>query len=198
MRLLFPLLLFHLPSLRPLSGSDGLSGQLKDLQKTLDDWKQKERSYQEKINDEAKELEKISSKQGLLLKKKDEAMKKIRDLGSLPSDAFDKYQVGWDKASLYFYSQWWIRDPVLSLKILDSTIIYSPFVLSPQNTSLKQLFSKLEKCNDDLKKYSHVNKKALDQFVNFSDQKEKLLKRKDELDRAHASIVELMQVLEQR
>ena len=67
-----------------------------------------------------------------------------------------------------------------------------------QNTSLKQLFSKLEKCNDDLKKYSHVNKKALDQFVNFSDQKEKLLKRKDELDRAHASIVELMQVLEQR
>ena len=86
----------------------------------------------------------------------------------------------------------------MSLKILDSTIIYSPFVLSPQNTSLKQLFSKLEKCNDDLKKYSHVNKKALDQFVNFSDQKEKLLKRKDELDRAHASIVELMQVLEQR
>jgi len=140
------------------SGSDGLSGELKDLQKTLDDWKQKERSYQERINDEAKELEKISSKQGLLLKKKEEAMKKIRDLGSLPSDAFDKYQ----------------------------------------NTSLKQLFSKLEKCNDDLKKYSHVNKKALDQFVNFSDQKEKLLKRKDELDRAHSSIVELMQVLEQR
>ena len=75
------------------SGSDGLSGQLKDLQKTLDEWKSKERSYQEKINDEAKELEKISSKQGLLLKKKDEAMKKIRDLGSLPSDAFEKYQV---------------------------------------------------------------------------------------------------------
>ena len=76
------------------SGTDGLSGELKDLQKNLDEWKQKERSYQERINDEAKELEKISSKQGLLLKKKEEAMKKIRDLGSLPSDAFDKYQVG--------------------------------------------------------------------------------------------------------
>jgi len=47
-----------------------------------------------------------------------------------------------------------------------------------------QLFHKLEECNAELKKYSHVNKKALDQFVNFSDQKEKLIKRKDELDRA--------------
>ena len=47
-----------------------------------------------------------------------------------------------------------------------------------------QLFHKLEECNMELKKYSHVNKKALDQFVNFSDQKEKLIKRKDELDRA--------------
>jgi len=49
---------------------------------------------------------------------------------------------------------------------------------------LTQLFHKLEECNNELKKYSHVNKKALDQFVNFSDQKEKLIKRKDELDRA--------------
>ncbi len=72
-------------------------------------------------------------------------MRKIRELGSLPSDAFEKYQ----------------------------------------NLSLKQLFKKLEQCNHELKKYSHVNKKALDQFVNFSDQKEKLMKRKDELDRAH-------------
>jgi structural maintenance of chromosome 3 (chondroitin sulfate proteoglycan 6) len=28
-----------------------------------------------------------------------------------------------------------------------------------------------------------VNKKALDQFMSFSDQKEKLVKRKEELDR---------------
>ena len=49
---------------------------------------------------------------------------------------------------------------------------------------LFQLFKQLENCNQKLKKYSHVNKKALDQFVNFSDQKEKLMKRKDELDSA--------------
>ena len=48
-----------------------------------------------------------------------------------------------------------------------------------------QLFKKLDQCNAELKKYSHVNKKALDQFVNFTEQKSKLIKRKEELDRAH-------------
>ena len=42
---------------------------------------------------------------------------------------------------------------------------------------------RLDECNKELKKYSHVNKKALDQFVSFSEQKEKLLARKDEIDR---------------
>ncbi|CAN7999300.1 unnamed protein product [Ixodes pacificus] len=85
-------------------------------------------------------------------------MRKIRELGSLPADAFEKYQ----------------------------------------NLSLKQLFKKLEQSNHELKKYSHVNKKALDQFINFSDQKEKLAKRKEELDRGHSSIQDLMNALEMR
>uniref|UniRef100_A0A8C1RHK5 Structural maintenance of chromosomes 3 n=1 Tax=Cyprinus carpio TaxID=7962 RepID=A0A8C1RHK5_CYPCA len=92
------------------------------------------------------------------LKKKEECMKKIRELGSLPQEAFEKYQT----------------------------------------LTLKQLFRKLEQCNTELKKYSHVNKKALDQFVNFSEQKEKLIKRQEELDRGYKSIMELMNVLELR
>jgi len=67
-----------------------------------------------------------------------------------------------------------------------------------KNMSQKQLFKQLEKANNELKKYSHVNKKALDQYVSFSEQKEKLMKRKDELDRGHKKICDLMDVLEQR
>lgn len=48
-----------------------------------------------------------------------------------------------------------------------------------------QLYKKLEQCNHELKKYSHVNKKALDQFISFSEQKEKLVNRKAELDRGY-------------
>ena len=72
-------------------------------------------------------------------------MKKIRDLGSLPADAFEKYR----------------------------------------KSNVKQLWKKLDKCNSELKKYSHVNKKAMDQYVSFSDEKEKFIKRKEELDKAH-------------
>lgn len=72
-------------------------------------------------------------------------------------------------------------------------VLYSTFF-----PLLQQLFRKLEQCNTELKKYSHVNKKALDQFVNFSEQKEKLIKRQDELDRGYKSIMELMNVLELR
>lgn len=40
----------------------------------------------------------------------------------------------------------------------------------------------LHKCNEQLKKFSHVNKKALDQYVNFTEQREELHKRQAELD----------------
>ena len=52
-----------------------------------------------------------------------------------------------------------------------------------KNMSQKQLFKQLEKANQELKKYSHANKKALDQYVSFSEQKETLISRKEELDK---------------
>eukprot|EP00112_Aurelia_sp_Birch-Aquarium-sp1_P006184 Seg1688.15 transcript_id=Seg1688.15/GoldUCD/mRNA.D3Y31 product="Structural maintenance of chromosomes protein 3" protein_id=Seg1688.15/GoldUCD/D3Y31 len=103
-------------------------------------------------------MEKAANKRSLLIKKKEESMKKIRDLGSLPADAFEKYR----------------------------------------KSNVKQLWKKLDKCNSELKKYSHVNKKAMDQYVSFSDEKEKFIKRKEELDKAHEAIEDLMEVLEQR
>jgi len=132
--------------------------ELRSAQMEVEKWKGIERQCQERLNEDSKELEKMTSKQSILLKKKEECTNKIRELGSLPTDAFDKYQ----------------------------------------KMASKQLFKQLDKANQELKKYSHVNKKALDQFVNFSEQKDKLMKRKEELDRGAASITELMTALEQR
>ena len=66
------------------------------------------------------------------------------------------------------------------------------------NLGLKNLYKKLEQCNRELQKYSHVNKKALDQYLDFSDKKEKLLQRKEDQDAGHKSILDLMTALEQR
>ncbi|CAG0919332.1 unnamed protein product [Notodromas monacha] len=135
-----------------------LSKKHKSAQTELDKWKSREKEILGRMEADARDLEKMASKQTLYQDKISECTQKIRDLGSLPSEAFTKYQ----------------------------------------NLTTKQLFKQLEKANTELKKYGHVNKKALDQFVSFSEQKETLLARKDELDRAHESIQQLMQTLEQR
>ena len=47
---------------------------------------------------------------------------------------------------------------------------------------MKELQKMLHRCNEQLQQFSHVNKKALDQYVNFTEQREELQKRQAELD----------------
>jgi structural maintenance of chromosome 3 (chondroitin sulfate proteoglycan 6) len=67
-----------------------------------------------------------------------------------------------------------------------------------KNSSIKQLYKHLHECNEKLKKYSHVNKKALDQYVNFSEQRAELLQRKKELDEGAESIQKLITNLDRQ
>lgn len=62
------------------------------LEAELEAKRAEEKDYAERIQDDQQSLEKMQSKQSQLFKKKEENMKKIRDLGSLPADAFDKFQ----------------------------------------------------------------------------------------------------------
>ena len=137
---------------------DELNVEFETLQEKLEENKNQERETQEKIDTETKSLETITNKQSLLVKRKEECNKKIRDLGSLPNESFEKYH----------------------------------------KMNSKQLYKELNKCNTELKKYNHVNKKALEQFVSFSEEKEKLLQRKEEVDRGSQAIQDLMDALDNR
>ena len=64
--------------------------------------------------------------------------------------------------------------------------------------SSKQLMATIAKCQQDLQGLTHVNKKALDQFANFSDQRDKLIERQAELDEAETSIRELITHLDHK
>lgn len=52
--------------------------------------------------------------------------------------------------------------------------------------------------NEGLKKFAHVNKKAFEQYTNFTKQRDQLLERREELDKSATSIKELVEVLDQR
>lgn len=64
--------------------------------------------------------------------------------------------------------------------------------------SSKQLMATIAKCQQELQGLTHVNKKALDQFANFSDQRDRLIERQAELDEAEASIRELIEHLDHK
>ena len=52
--------------------------------------------------------------------------------------------------------------------------------------------------NEGLKKFAHVNKKAFEQYNNFTKQRDQLLKRREDLEKSGESIEELVEVLDQR
>jgi structural maintenance of chromosome 3 (chondroitin sulfate proteoglycan 6) len=60
------------------------------------------------------------------------------------------------------------------------------------------LSKKLTTVNENLKKYNHVNKKAIEQFAKFAKQRDSLCERLGELASAKESIEHLMEVLQDR
>lgn len=67
-----------------------------------------------------------------------------------------------------------------------------------EDISSGQLLQKLNKVTTRLEKFSHVNKKALEQYLNFTKQRDGLVERRKELTKSEQSIVDLINVLEQR
>eukprot|EP00842_Homolaphlyctis_polyrhiza_P003526 jgi/Hompol1/4174/HPOL_003549-RA len=103
-------------------------------------------------------MDKFMTRRTILQKKKDDALRKIRDLGVLPEEAFEKY------------------------------------VYADEN----QLVEQLHGVNETLKQFSHVNKKAYEQYSNFAQQKEQLMQRQSELDASDQAINDLIGVLDRR
>jgi len=110
------------------------------------------------LDESAEAAERLLNKRSMGVSKRELYMRKIQDLGSLPS------------AELKAHA----------------------------DDSIKTLMKKLDGVNKKLKKYSHVNKKAFDQYVNFSDQREDLISRKEELDSGAEKVKELIESLDKK
>ncbi|ORX64475.1 RecF/RecN/SMC protein [Anaeromyces robustus] len=124
---------------------------LESIQSELETVQNKQNKYQSKS-------EKYLAKRSRYIQQREESMFKIRELGVLPDEAFEKYQ----------------------------------------NVDRSILEKKFKDAKDILKKYSHINKKAFEQYDNFTKQRNVLNYRKDELDKSAQSIANLINVLDQR
>ncbi|OUM60886.1 hypothetical protein PIROE2DRAFT_66443 [Piromyces sp. E2] len=124
---------------------------LESIQTELETVQNKQNKYQSKS-------EKYLAKRSRYIQQREESMFKIRELGVLPDEAFEKYQ----------------------------------------NIDRSVLEKKFKDAKEILKKYSHINKKAFEQYDNFTKQRNVLNYRKDELDKSAQSIANLINVLDQR
>jgi len=67
-----------------------------------------------------------------------------------------------------------------------------------QSKTTKQIMKLLTTCQAELKKYSHVNKKALDQYMQFTEQCETLNGRREELVTGNKAIEDLIETLDHK
>lgn len=69
-----------------------MSRKQQETQNELERLRTKEKDIDERLAESAKDFDKMASRQTSLQAKITECTDKIRDLGSLPSESFDKYQ----------------------------------------------------------------------------------------------------------
>ena len=67
-----------------------------------------------------------------------------------------------------------------------------------RGTASARLLAEIKECNGKLEKYSHVNKKALDQYVNFADKRERLFARRTECGQGKKEIAKLIASLDRK
>ncbi|GME67086.1 unnamed protein product [[Candida] boidinii] len=92
------------------------------------------------------------------------------------------------------------RRDIINKKIRDLGILPDEAFTTYNDSNILSnvMLKELNEVTESLKKYSHVNKRAIEQFVNFTKQRDALVERRVELDSAKSSIEDLIKVLEKR
>ncbi|KAJ3807263.1 RecF/RecN/SMC [Lentinula lateritia] len=138
--------------------TDDISNKVQTLMKSLEEVQSQQSDDGRNITRQQKITERYLAKRQMLVGRKDECSRSIRDLGVLPEEAFEKYT----------------------------------------NEKPDRLVRKLHTVSEGLKKFAHVNKKAFEQYNNFTKQRDQLLERREDLENSAQSIEELVEVLDQR
>lgn len=155
---------------------DKVATQMESLTNDRSEREQVQQEISARIEKQQKRMEKTLQRKALLTNQAAECAKNIRELGVLPEEAFDKYEH-------------------MEANAVSGIAAFCCYKVT--NRSF-QITSKLKKVNEALKKYKHVNKKAFEQYNNFTNQQDQLMKRRKELDASQGSIEELVEHLDRR
>ena len=135
-----------------------MEGQVRTTKDSLEQVIREQADEARKIEKQDKTINKIMARTRELTQRKEDAERKIRELGVVPGEAYNKHTA----------------------------------------LSAEKIFKELHKINTALKKFSNVNKRAVEQYDGFTKQRDQLLNRQDDLEKSSASIEELIETLDMR
>lgn len=137
-----------------------LTKKLSDLERDLEDQNGKQASLVKQIEKVSKQADKLLASKSLLGQRREEIQEKVRGLGVLPEEAFQKDALA--------------------------------------EFTMDMLYAKLNQSINELKRFAHINKRAMEQFSIFAKEREELVARKQELEESKSSIERLIDTLVQQ
>lgn len=161
-------------------------GELKRIGKSIDRVKTRLDEVDQELDEAKKELEDLERQKTELQTAQQEEARNIERQKKKIERSMAKRALLTDKAQ------------ECSRNIRDLGVLPEEAFEKFERLASNQVVKRLHKVNEALKKYSHVNKKAFEQYANFTKQRDTLIKRREELDSSQSSIEELIQVLDQR
>ncbi|KAF2230010.1 chromosome segregation protein SudA [Viridothelium virens] len=174
-------------------GDSAPSGRLREAQRELQRTEKAFRSIEEKLRSNETATEQRNNRLAELEKAKAEKQRELEEIAK----AIHSQERRLEK-SLTRKAQLKEELAECSRSIRDLGVLPEEAFQKYENMSLERAMSRLPKVKSALKKYSHVNKKAFEQYNSFTKQRDLLIKRRKELADGQQSITDLIQVLDQR
>lgn len=174
-------------------GDDGAQGTLKEAQRQMKKLQSSLAKITQRLADVDRSIAEGNAQVGQLEGRKTEVRNDLEALAK----SIEKHQRRMEK-SMQKKAALTKQAAECSANIRDLGVLPDEAFTKYSKTDSNTVVKKLHKVNESLKKYSHVNKKAFEQYNNFTKQRETLTKRREELDASQKSIDELIMVLDQR
>ncbi|KAF4162739.1 hypothetical protein CNMCM6936_001715 [Aspergillus lentulus] len=174
-------------------GDDDGQGNLKETEREMKRLRKSLENLSQRLQKVDESIEKANAQANELEKQKAETRLELEELAR----SIEKHQRRMEK-NMQKKAALTKQAAECAANIRDLGVLPDEAFTKYKHTDSNTVVKKLHKVNEALKKYSHVNKKAFEQYNSFTKQRETLTNRREELEASQKSIEELISVLDQR
>ncbi|KAF7595386.1 Structural maintenance of chromosomes protein 3 [Aspergillus hancockii] len=172
---------------------DGTQGNLKETQREMKRLHKALEKLNQRLQQVDESIEQANARKAELGQRNAETRRELDELAK----SIEKHQRRMEK-SMQKKAALTKQAAECAANIRDLGVLPDEAFTKYKNMDSNAVVKKLHKVNEGLKKYSHVNKKAFEQYNSFTRQRETLTTRRAELDASQKSIDDLINVLDQR